>query len=74
MTVVATLHDLNATAVYADRVLLLSDGGSVASGTPAEVLTAENLERVYETDVYVGRNPSTGGLMILPAAPSAARG
>jgi iron complex transport system ATP-binding protein len=68
MTVIATLHDLNAAALYADRVLLLSDGASVAYGTPAEVLTAENLERVYETKVYVGRNPSTGGLMILPAA------
>ena len=73
MTVIATLHDLNAAALYADRVLLLSDGASVAYGTPEEVLTAENLERVYETNVYVGRNPSTGGLMILPAASSAAR-
>jgi len=54
-------------------VLLLSDGASVAYGTAEEVLTAENLERVYETNVYVGRNPSTGGLMILPAASSAAR-
>ena len=69
----ATLHDLNAAALYADRVLLLSDGASVAYGTAEEVLTAENLERVYETNVYVGRNPSTGGLMILPAASSAAR-
>jgi iron complex transport system ATP-binding protein len=74
MTVIATLHDLNAAALYADRVLLLSDGAAVAYGTPAEVLTTENLERVYDTEVYVGRNPSTGSLMILPAAPSAARG
>lgn len=68
MAVVATLHDLNAAALYADRVLLLADGAAVAYGTPAEVLTAENLRRVYETDVYVGRNPSTGALIILPAA------
>jgi iron complex transport system ATP-binding protein len=68
MAVVATLHDLNAAALYADRVLLLADGAAVACGTPAEVLTAENLRRVYETDVYVGRNPLTGALIILPAA------
>ncbi len=66
--VVATLHDLNAAALYADRVLLLADGAAVAYGTPAEVLTVENLRRVYETDVYVGRNPSTGALIVLPAA------
>ncbi len=68
MAVVATMHDLNAAALYADRVLLLKDGATVAYGTPAEVLTADHLQRVYETEVYVGRNPSTGALMILPAA------
>lgn len=74
MAVVATLHDLNAAALYADRVLLLADGIAVACGTPAEVLTAENLRRVYETDVYVGRNPSTGALIVLPAAIPNVRG
>ncbi|MDO8433418.1 MAG: heme ABC transporter ATP-binding protein [Candidatus Binatus sp.] len=71
MAVVATMHDLNAAALYADRVLLLKDGATVAYGTPAEVLTADHLRRVYETEVYVGRNPSTGALMILPAAMAA---
>jgi iron complex transport system ATP-binding protein len=73
MTVIATLHDLNAAALYADRVMLLKDGVAVASGTPAEVLTADNLRRVYETEVYVGRNPSSGALIILPAAIAPAR-
>jgi len=66
MAVVATLHDLNAAALYADRVLLMKDGIAVATGTPEEVLTAGNLQRVYETDIYVGRNPATGALAILP--------
>jgi iron complex transport system ATP-binding protein len=66
MAVVATLHDLNAAALYADNVLLLKDGAAVASGSPEEVLTADNLERVYETPVYVGRNPATGAIMVLP--------
>lgn len=64
---VATMHDLNAAALYADRVMLLKDGVAVGCGAPAEVLTADSLRRVYETEVYVGRNPSTGALMILPA-------
>lgn len=67
MAVIASMHDLNAAALYADRVLLIKDGVAVACGAPAEVLTSANLHDVYETDVYVGRNPSTGGLMILPA-------
>ena len=67
MAVVATLHDLNAAALYADLVLLMKDGLAVATGTPEEVLTAGNLQRVYETDIYVGRNPATGALAIFPA-------
>jgi iron complex transport system ATP-binding protein len=68
LAVVATLHDLNAAALYADRVMLLADGAAAAYGTPAEVLTADNLRRVYDTEVYVGHNPSTGALIVLPAA------
>ena len=73
MAVVATLHDLNAAALYADRVLLLKDGAAIGCGPPAEVLTADNLRRVYETEVYVGRNPSTGTLIILPAGAGSTR-
>ena len=73
MAVIATLHVLNAAAMYADRVMLLKDGVAVGCGPPLEVLAEENLRRVYETDVYVGRNPETGALAILPAGPPAAR-
>lgn len=67
MAVIATLHDLNAAAQYADRILLLKDGVTVACGNPEEVLTRENLRLVYETEIYVGRNPANGKLAILPA-------
>jgi iron complex transport system ATP-binding protein len=68
MAVVATLHDLNAAALYADRVLLLKEGRAIACGAAHEVLTRDHLRMVYETDVYVGRNPLTGGVAILPAS------
>jgi iron complex transport system ATP-binding protein len=68
MAVVATLHDLNAAALYADRILLLKNGQAVSCGTPDQVLTENNLRQVYETEVYVGRNPMTGAVAVLPAA------
>ena len=68
MALVATLHDLNAAALYADRVMLMKDGTAVASGSPEAVFTESNLRAVYDTEVYVGRNPSNGALIILPAA------
>ena len=40
-------HDLGLALRHADRVLLLSSGEVVASGSAAEVMTPENLERAY---------------------------
>ncbi len=68
LAVVATMHDLNAAALYADRVLLLNNGAAVACGVPDEVLTAANLAPVYQVEVHVGRNPVTGALAVLPGA------
>jgi iron complex transport system ATP-binding protein len=68
MAVIATLHDLNAAAQYADRIALLKEGRVVGCGRPEEVLTRDNLRLVYETEIYVGRNPASGALAILSAA------
>ena len=59
-TVVAAIHDLDLAARYCDRVALLAGGKLRAVGTPDEVLTAERLERVFDTPVEVGENPATG--------------
>ncbi len=62
------MHDLNAAALYADRVLPLNNGATVACGPPDEVLTAANLEQVYQVKVHIGRNPVTGALAIFPGS------
>lgn len=51
--VLVICHDLNVTAMYADRIILLSNGGVYADGTPAEVLTKENVKNVYGMDCEV---------------------
>lgn len=53
LTVIMTVHDPNDAMQYADRVGLVSDGGLIALGTPNEVLTAENLERLYGMPIEV---------------------
>jgi len=68
VAVVATLHDLNAAALYADRVLLIKNGAMIACGTPEAVLTEQNLRNAYDTEVYVGHNPASGALVVLPVA------
>ena len=59
-TVVAAIHDLNLAAHYCDALLLLADGGILASGPPEEVLTEGHLETAFGTRAAVGRHPVTG--------------
>jgi len=60
LTIVIVLHDLNLASMYCRRLVLLSGGGVVAEGPPAEVLTPENLAGVYGSRVLVGRHPVYG--------------
>ena len=42
------IHDLNLARIYADRAVLLERGRVSASGSTSEVLTATNIETVFE--------------------------
>ena len=46
-TILASLHDLNLTAAYAQRVSLLHAGHLVANGSPEAVLTEPRLQAIY---------------------------
>ena len=48
-TVVIVLHDINFAAHYADRIVAMGDGQVVETGTPAEILRPEVLERIFKT-------------------------
>lgn len=52
--VVAVLHDLGLAYRTCDRILLLDHGALVADGAPDQVLTAENLGRVYGVTAHFG--------------------
>jgi iron complex transport system ATP-binding protein len=63
-TVVAAIHDLNLAAHYCDELLLLSEGGVVADGRPADVLTADHLEDTFGTRAVVSSHPVTGSVYV----------
>lgn len=65
-TVAVVLHDLNAALAHADQVTLLAFGRVVATGSPAEVLTAERIELVYGQPVDVFPHPITGVPLVVP--------
>lgn len=64
LTTLVTLHDLNLAAIYCHRLYMLKAGHIVASGSPVEVLTPENLRHVFEVDAFIGRHPTRGHLQL----------
>ena len=65
LAVLATLHDLNQAARYADRVALLAGGELRAIGAPAEVLTSAHLSPAYGLPVSVIPHPTYGTPLVL---------
>ncbi|PWW03851.1 iron complex transport system ATP-binding protein [Hoeflea marina] len=63
--VIAVMHDLNLSAMFADRIVLLRDGGMEAAGEPAATLTDRVLEKVYGCPLRVGAVPADS-LFVLP--------
>jgi iron complex transport system ATP-binding protein len=60
LTVLHISHDLNLAAEYCHRIVLLHQGSVFSAGIPSEVITEENIRRVYETKVLVEKNPLSG--------------
>lgn len=67
--VLASLHDLNLAARYCTRLILLGDGLLVADGPPADVLTADNIARVFHLEarmINTDHGPLFQPLDVLP--------
>ncbi|NMO49605.1 ABC transporter ATP-binding protein [Actinoplanes sp. TBRC 11911] len=73
-TIVAVLHDLNHACRYATELIVMRDGAILAQGAPAEVMTAELVERVFSIPCRVMNDPETDTPMVVPASRARRRG
>ena len=64
--VVVAMHDLTLAAQYCDRLAMLAEGRRYSDGPPGEVLTTENISRVYGASVVVLSHPQGGTPVVLP--------
>lgn len=64
--VVAVMHDLNLTAMFADRVALLNHGQILEQGSVTEVLTESNLSSAYGCTLRVNSVPPKESVFLLP--------
>ena len=72
LTAIIAIHDLNMAARYSDRVMMMKKGKILASGTPDDVLTRENLKAIYGIKARVkriGETPFVIPLSRVPAKP-----
>lgn len=65
-TLVVVLHDLNQAARYADHLIVMRDGDVVATGDPADVVTAELVEEVFGLPCSIIADPHTGSPLVVP--------
>ncbi len=67
--VIAVMHDLNLTSMFADSVALIKNGRLVDQGNPVRILSDENLRKAYDCPIKVNTLPSDGtDRYILPQA------
>ena len=64
--VVAVMHDLNLTAAFADRVLVMQGGCRLAFGTRDQVMQAELLSKAYDFPLEILTRPGGGRPVIVP--------
>ncbi len=64
--VLAILHDLNLAAQVADRMIVLKAGRVYATGTPAEVLTAEVIQAAFDLPVLIQPHPCHNCPLVIP--------
>lgn len=53
ITVVMVLHDVNQAICYSDTIVGLKDGRVILNGPPDEVVTQENVRRLFDVDLPV---------------------
>ncbi len=64
MAVIAALHDFSLAGRFCDRLVLLGDGAVRADGTPREVITPANIERVFGVVAFVYSDLAAGPLVV----------
>ena len=66
VTMAISTHDLTLAASICRDLILMRDGRVIAAGPTAEVLTPENVRRLYDVEADVHLNRETGHMTVVP--------
>jgi iron complex transport system ATP-binding protein len=59
-TILSAEHNINLAAAYSRRLMFLKGGTIMAEGSPKELITRENILRIFDAEVDVRPNPRSG--------------
>jgi len=65
-TVAMVLHDINLAARFADHIIALHAGAIFTTGSPAEVVTRNNMEQVFDLKCQIISDPVHGTPHVIP--------
>lgn len=68
VTVITASHDINLIAKYADMIIIISEGGILSYGPPAEVINEEVIRSVYGVEVSIVHEK--GEIFVVPLRPA----
>lgn len=60
LSIVMVLHEINMASRYCDEIIALREGSLIARGSPREVMTSDNLKRIYGVNFTI-HHPTEGG-------------
>jgi len=66
VTMAISTHDLNLAASICRELILMRDGRVLAAGPTADVLTPDNVRRLYDVEADVQINSETGHMTVVP--------
>jgi cobalamin transport system ATP-binding protein len=66
VTMAISTHDLNLAAAVCRELIMMRDGSVIAAGPTSEVLTPENIRRLYDVEADVQLHGETGRMTVVP--------
>lgn len=65
-TIVMVVHDLNHASRYAHHMVAIAQGEVAVAGSPTEVMTPENMRRIFAIDADIVPDPRSGVPLCIP--------
>jgi iron complex transport system ATP-binding protein len=69
--VIAVMHDLNLTAMFADHMVMMKNGRIERAGAPSDVMTDDAMEAIFGCRMRINGVPAAGVPFVLPHTASA---